>query len=65
VAALGRPVPYAFGPRRAGDPLSLVADTRRIQAELGWRPARSDLPTMIADAYRWAEKASSDRPVAS
>jgi UDP-glucose-4-epimerase GalE len=57
-AAIGRPVPHGFGPRRAGDPVSLVADTRRIQAELGWRPLRSDLETMIKDAYRWAERAS-------
>lgn len=55
-AALGRPVPHVFGPRRAGDPLSLVADTRRIRAELGWSPKRSDLPTMVGDAYRWLEK---------
>ena len=49
---IGRPVPHAFGPRRPGDPPSLVADPTRAMAALGWRPLRSDLPTIIAEAAR-------------
>ncbi|WP_269816456.1 NAD-dependent epimerase/dehydratase family protein [Caulobacter hibisci] len=51
-AVAGRPTPYAFGPRREGDPPSLVADIRAIGEGLGWRPTR-DLETMIADALRF------------
>jgi UDP-glucose-4-epimerase GalE len=49
---VGRPVPYAIGPRRAGDPPRLVADPARAMAMLAWRPARSDLATIVADAAR-------------
>ncbi|MBS3956263.1 MAG: UDP-glucose 4-epimerase GalE [Clostridiales bacterium] len=41
------------GPRRAGDPAVLVASADRARAELGWIPARGELHTMIADAWRW------------
>jgi len=50
---LGRKVPYSVGPRRAGDPPSLVADSSRLKAAFGWAPARSDLDSIIADAARW------------
>ncbi len=49
----GRSVPCRIGPRREGDPLRLVADARRAMAELGWRPQRAELETIIADAWRW------------
>jgi UDP-glucose 4-epimerase len=41
------------GPRRAGDPPSLVADNRRILETLPWRPARADLDLIVADALAW------------
>jgi UDP-glucose 4-epimerase/UDP-arabinose 4-epimerase len=50
---LQAPVPYSVGPRRAGDPPSLVADSTELQRRLGWRPRRSDLDSIIADAARW------------
>jgi UDP-glucose-4-epimerase GalE len=40
-------------PRRPGDPPILVADTSKARAVLGWAPERSDLATIIADAWRW------------
>jgi UDP-glucose-4-epimerase GalE len=43
-------------PRRAGDPPSLVADPGRARAALGWTPQRSDLDTIVADAWRWHTK---------
>ncbi|HSN98361.1 MAG TPA: UDP-glucose 4-epimerase GalE [Candidatus Nanopelagicales bacterium] len=49
---LGRPIPHTVGPRRAGDPSSLVADPRRAEELLGWRAERSDLPTLLEDALR-------------
>jgi UDP-glucose 4-epimerase/UDP-arabinose 4-epimerase len=50
---MGKPVPHSFGPRRAGDPPVLVADIRRVTAELGWKPQKSDLDTMIRTAAHW------------
>jgi len=49
----GRPVPWRTGPRRPGDPARLVADCSRAAALLGWRPQRSQLETIIADAWQW------------
>ncbi|NOC84647.1 UDP-glucose 4-epimerase GalE [Ruegeria sp. HKCCD6428] len=48
-----RPVPYTVGPRRAGDCTKLVSGSVRAENELGWKPKRSTLETMIADAWRW------------
>lgn len=53
-ACLGRRPPAVTGPRRAGDPPVLVADTSRLAA-LGWRPQRSDLETLIGSAAAWRE----------
>jgi UDP-glucose 4-epimerase/UDP-arabinose 4-epimerase len=50
---LGLDVPYTVGPRRAGDPPSLVADSSKLKALLGWKPSYSDLETLIRDAVRW------------
>lgn len=51
----GRKVPVIEGPRRAGDCTKLVSGSTRAQAELGWKPARSDMRAMIADAMRWQQ----------
>lgn len=48
-----RDVPMVEGPRRAGDCTKLVSGSTRAAAELGWHPRRSDMATMIADAWRW------------
>ena len=48
-----RAVPYIVGPRRAGDCTRLVSGSARAETELGWRPKRSTLEMMIADAWRW------------
>jgi len=50
---VGRAVPRRVAPRRAGDPAHLVADSTRIQAELGWRPQYTDLDAIVATAWRW------------
>lgn len=47
----GRPVPFRLGPRRAGDPPSLVADSSRLQQELGWRPRFTALDEIVASAW--------------
>ena len=52
----GQPVPLTYGPRRAGDCTRLVASPARAHDELGWRPERSDLETMIGDAWAWHQQ---------
>jgi UDP-glucose 4-epimerase len=48
-----REVPVIYGARRAGDAVKLVSGSERAMRDLGWRPKRSDMATMIADAWRW------------
>ena len=48
-----RAVPMTEGDRRPGDCTKLVSGSVRAETELGWRPKRSTLPQMIADAWRW------------
>lgn len=53
--------PVEEGPRRPGDPAVLVADSRRIQALLGWRPRHDDLDYIVATAWRWEQKLAERR----
>ena len=48
-----RDVPYTEGDRRPGDCTKLVSGSSRAITELGWKPHRSNLETMIRDAWRW------------
>jgi UDP-glucose 4-epimerase len=50
----GKKAPHTIGPRREGDPPSLVADSRKLQRALGWRPQRGDLSRIVADAWQFA-----------
>ncbi len=50
--ASGRPIPYEFAPRRAGDVAACYADPSRAFRLLGWRPERG-LSEMCEDAWRW------------
>jgi UDP-glucose-4-epimerase GalE len=54
----GRAVPRRFAPPRPGDPPELVADVRGAAELLGWRPTRSDLPTIIGSAWSWQQRIS-------
>ena len=47
----GRPVAVSWGPA-AREPRELRADSSRIQNDLGWRPTRSGLETIIGDAWQ-------------
>lgn len=49
----GRTVPLGYGPRRAGDPPSLIADPALARATLGWEAAHPDPRFMIETAWRW------------
>jgi UDP-glucose-4-epimerase GalE len=49
----GRDISAIDAPRRPGDPAVLVADARKAHDVFGWAAQRSDLTTIIADAWRW------------
>jgi UDP-glucose 4-epimerase len=49
----GHAIPVEAIARRAGDPAVLVADSARIQSELGWQPQRQDLRAIVGDAWSW------------
>jgi len=53
----GKKAPHTIGPRREGDPPSLVADSNKLQKTLGWRPKRADLEAIVRDAWDFAQKA--------
>jgi UDP-glucose-4-epimerase GalE len=55
-ATTGRSFPVRIGPRRAGDPPTLIASSQRAAAELGWRPAHTDLADMVGTAWRFMLK---------
>ncbi len=40
-------------PRRAGDPVTLVAGARRLPEVLGWHPEFDDLDTIVTHALAW------------
>jgi UDP-glucose 4-epimerase len=48
----GRSVPVVYGPRREGDPASLVASADRAAQRLGWRARRPLLDEIITDAWK-------------
>jgi UDP-glucose 4-epimerase len=49
----GKEVPHEFAPRRPGDATRLVADARRAQEVLGWRPRHSSLENVVRTAWEW------------
>ena len=51
--SLGHEVPHSFGPRRAGDPARLVADSTAVRRDLGWRPDYPGVAGIVASAYAW------------
>jgi UDP-glucose 4-epimerase len=52
----GKKVPHVIGPRREGDPPSLVADSTKLQTELGWKPEFSDIDRIVETAWKWANR---------
>src|SRR5205085_2593269 len=62
-AVTGRKIEARDAPRRPGDPSILVADATRARELLGWSAERSDLTTIVADAWRWHKYRFGDRNV--
>jgi UDP-glucose 4-epimerase len=54
----GEPLPVIEQPRRAGDPPSLVANSNKIQSQLGWKPRYDDLNKIVLDSLNWEQKTS-------
>lgn len=52
----GHEIPAEVAPRRAGDPATLVASSAKIKAELGWNPTRTDLRTIVTDAWSFTKQ---------
>lgn len=67
-AVTGREVPHVCVARRPGDPAELVADSRLIERELGWKPVHS-LRSIMKTAWNWEtrnlKRAASHLPLAS
>ncbi|WP_172297974.1 UDP-glucose 4-epimerase GalE [Pseudoruegeria sp. HB172150] len=59
-AVTNREVPYEVGARRPGDCVKLVSGSVRAGQELGWKPERSTLESMITDAWRWHQNGHYD-----
>jgi UDP-glucose 4-epimerase len=49
----GHPIPATIGPRRLGDPATLVASSEKIRRALGWAPRYPSLREIIASAWEW------------
>lgn len=43
-------------PRRAGDPVALVAESSRIRQLIGWKPQFADLSVICASALQWEKR---------
>ncbi|WP_214793270.1 MULTISPECIES: UDP-glucose 4-epimerase GalE [unclassified Exiguobacterium] len=49
----GHDIPVRLGERRAGDPAKLIASSEKARRILGWTPTRSDVETILTDAWNW------------
>ena len=49
----GEEIPAIEAPRRDGDPATLIASSAKAIEELGWTPTRSDLRTIVTDAWNF------------
>lgn len=52
----GKTVPLSYGPRRAGDPDSLVANPDRARQILGWEAKHKDVRDMVSSAWKWVSR---------
>jgi UDP-glucose 4-epimerase len=52
----GAPLPVKYGPRRAGDPVAIVAGADRVREVLGWQPKHENLDFIVETAFNWEKK---------
>ncbi|HTO40739.1 MAG TPA: UDP-glucose 4-epimerase GalE [Rhizomicrobium sp.] len=55
----GKPLPVQEGPRRAGDPPAIVANSARLKDTLNWVPEHDDLDLIVRSAYAWESRLNS------
>jgi len=60
-AVTNKEVPHVEGDRRPGDCTKLVSGSERAVTELGWTPERSNMKTMIEDAWNWHQNGHYDK----
>lgn len=56
--ASGRDFQIKESARREGDASTIVADSRKIQSKLAWKPHHDDLSLICKTAYEWEKKNS-------
>ena len=49
----GHPIPAVVCPRRAGDPSTLIASSKKAKERLGWEPKFKNIDDIIAAAWNW------------
>lgn len=52
-AVTGEVIPAEVGPRRAGDPDSLIASPEKAQKILGWEAPHTNVETIFSSAWQW------------
>jgi UDP-glucose 4-epimerase len=55
----GRNLPIRESPRRPGDVAEIIADSSRLQAQLGWKPIYNDLQQIVSTAFAWERRLNS------
>lgn len=51
----GKTIKVKIGPRRPGDPDTLVADASKAQSVVGWQPRYPLIETMVQHAWTWSQ----------
>jgi UDP-glucose 4-epimerase len=51
-----KPVNATMGPRRPGDPATIVASSDKIRAAMAWQPQLDDLDLIVKHALTWEEQ---------
>jgi UDP-glucose 4-epimerase len=64
-AVTGKEIATRTVARRAGDPATLIASSAKIKRELGWKPEKQDLETIIGSAWTWMRQFPNGYEVAS
>lgn len=49
----GHEIPAKVVPRRSGDPSRLIASSEKAKKVLGWKPERTSVEQILADAWQW------------
>lgn len=53
---VGKKIPFTVGPRRAGDPPALVANSDKLQKTLGWTPKYTDIRDIVRTAWEFHQR---------